>query len=222
MRKNLAWRPLEEPASDFSLLSSISEARSKLEFSPNQTIFMQDAESDSAFYIHKGLIKISAVAKSGQEALLFMLGPGMFFGESSMFPGARRRASAISMTRCVIERIEGSALRQAFSKESRLGQLLIENLIKRNRRLQEDLTDLHFHSTEKRLARVLARLAAFGRQESSEIPPISQGLLAQRVGTTRTRVNFFMNRFRRLGMIQYRGGGKIVVHRSLLDFIGEW
>jgi CRP/FNR family transcriptional regulator, cyclic AMP receptor protein len=184
-----------------------------------QSVFRQGAPADSAFYLHAGLVKISVLSKSGREAVLLVVGPGNLFGESCLTRDAKRAASAIAMTDSLVQRIAASTLHRAIAEEPAFARLLIDRLLIRSRRLQEDLADHHFRSTEKRLARTLLRLARIDRGDGigSELPHLGQTELAEMIGTTRSRVNFFMNKFRRLGFIHY--DGKLIVNRSLAQIV---
>jgi CRP/FNR family transcriptional regulator, cyclic AMP receptor protein len=187
----------------------------------DQSIFAQGADTNAAYYTHTGLVKIVVVSKSGQEAVVRVLPPRSLFGVGGVFNNARRVASAIAVTDCVVERIPASAMRRALDTDPKFTKLLMAGLLKRARELQENLIDQHFHSAEKRLARTLLRLSNIEGNDEADgsLPRISQTMLAEMVGSTRARINFLMNKFRRLGLIDYNG--KITVHRSLARILEQ-
>jgi CRP-like cAMP-binding protein len=182
-----------------------------------QTIFEQGAPSDSVCYLHAGTAKASVVSVGGREAVIMILRRGDFFGEGALRGGAARFATVTALTPCTVERIETAAMRHALDTQAEFAQLYIRNVVHRNADFMEDLVDQHFHSTERRLARLLLRLAANDVGEVDESPKFTQAVLAEMVGTTRSRVNFFMNKFKRLGLIDYNG--KLVVKRSLSNVL---
>jgi len=173
-----------------------------------QTIFAQGDEADAVFYIQKGKVRLTVVSKTGKEATIAILSEGNFFGEGSLAGQVRRMGSAAAMTACEVLRVEKVAMMAALHREHAFSDMFVAYLLARNIRYEEDLVDQLFNSSEKRLARVLLLLARFGKEGSPEIvvPKISQETLAEMVGTTRSRVSFFMNRFRKLGFIHYNGG----------------
>jgi CRP/FNR family transcriptional regulator, cyclic AMP receptor protein len=189
----------------------------------NQTIFQQGEPADAIFYIHKGKIKLTVVSKQGKEAVVALLGAGDFFGEGCLAGQPLRMASAATMSECSIMRLEKPGVIRLLHLEPAFSELLLHHMLSRNIRIEEDLVDQLFNSSEKRLARVLLLLANFGKEGKPElvIPKVSQETLAEIVGTTRSRVSFFMNRFRKLGFIQYNGSYKdgLEVHSSLLNVI---
>jgi CRP/FNR family cyclic AMP-dependent transcriptional regulator len=202
-----------------TFLSSIGEGRRSLHFSKKQTVFAQGDATDAVFYIQKGRIKLTVLSSSGKEATIGILGDGDFFGEGCLAGQPLRMGSASAITTCDILRIEKKAMMQALHREHRLSDRFVAYLLARNIRYEEDLVDQLFNSSEKRLARILLLLAHFGKEEAPEsiVAEVSQTTLAEMVGTTRSRVNFFMNRFRKLGFIHYNGGLK--VHNSLLNVV---
>ncbi len=191
--------------------------------SRKQGIFAQGDASDSVFYIQKGKVRLTVVSKTGKEATIGILNEGNFFGEGSLAGQALRMGSAAAMTDCQLLRIEKRAMMEALHREHAFSDMFVAYLLSRNIRYEEDLVDQLFNSSEKRLARVLLMLAHFGKEGVPEtvVPKISQGTLADMVGTTRSRVSFFMNRFRKMGFIHYAGGveGGLQVHSSLLNVV---
>ena len=186
-------------------------------------MFVQGDPCDDLFYIHAGITKVYVVSKSGREAVIITLGAGDFFGEGALLDTARRVATVSTITPCTIERIDVAQAWERIRTDQDFAKKFMSFLVTRNRRYFIDLSDHHFHSTEQRLARTLLRLAEGlpAQKREAASPRISQETLAEMIGTTRSRVNFFMNKFRRLGMIEYRGGTKsnFVVHRSLADVL---
>ncbi|HET7207859.1 MAG TPA: Crp/Fnr family transcriptional regulator [Terriglobales bacterium] len=186
-----------------------------------QGIFTQGETADAVFYIQKGKVRLTVVSKTGKEATIGILSEGNFFGEGSLAGQALRMGSAVAMTDCQLLRIEKKAMMDVLHRERALSDMFVEYLLARNIRYEEDLVDQLFNSSEKRLARLLLMLAHFGKDGVPEpvVPKISQETLAEMVGTTRSRVSFFMNRFRKLGLIQYSAEGGLQVHSSLLNVI---
>jgi CRP/FNR family transcriptional regulator, cyclic AMP receptor protein len=206
-----------------TFLATIGDGRKSVIVPRKQGIFAQGDAADSVFYIQKGKVRLTVVSKTGKEATIGMLGEGNFFGEGSLAGQALRMGSAAAMTDCHLLRIEKKAMMDALHREHALSDMFVAYLLGRNIRYEEDLVDQLFNSSEKRLARVLLMLAHFGKEGVPEtvVPKISQETLAEMVGTTRSRVSFFMNRFRKLGFIHYAGGveGGLQVHSSLLNVV---
>jgi len=202
-----------------TFLAMIGDARKMLAVPKKQTIFTQGDEADAVFYIQKGKVRLTVVSKTGKEATIGILSEGNFFGEGSLAGQALRMGSAAAMTDCQLLRIEKKAMMAALHREHAFSDMFVAYLLARNIRYEEDLVDQLFNSSEKRLARVLLMLAHFGKEGVPEtvVPRISQETLAEMVGTTRSRVSFFMNRFRKLGFIHYNGG--LQVHSSLLNVV---
>ena len=204
-------------------LDTIGEGRKALLFPKKQTIFAQGGPADAIFYLRTGKVRLTVVSKDGKEATIGILSDGSFFGEGSLAGQPLRMGSATAMTDCAVLRIEKKAMVDALHREHTLSDLFVAYLLTRNIRYEEDLVDQLFNSSEKRLARVLLMLAHFGKEgiPESVIPKLSQETLAEMVGTTRSRVSFFMNRFRKLGFIDYAGGaeGRLEVHSSLLNVV---
>jgi CRP/FNR family cyclic AMP-dependent transcriptional regulator len=210
--------------SDFNphaFLSTIGKGRDMASFQKKNTIFAQGDSTDGLFFIQKGKVQLSVVSEGGREATLGILGEGDFFGEGGLAGQVLRMSSATAMTDCVLLHIEKKAMMRALSLEQKLSALFLKYLLKRNIRYQDDLVDQLFNSSEKRLARVLLLMAQFGNEGVSQmsVPRLSQETLAEMVGTTRSRVSFFMNRFRKLGFINYDVGDILHVHSSLLNVV---
>ena len=200
-------------------LATIGEGRTFVPVPKRQTIYAQGAACIAVFYIQTGKVRLTVVAKNGKEATIGILNPGDFFGEGSLAGQPLRMGSATALTDCELMQIDKQAMMLALHREHTLSDMFVAYLLGRNIRYEEDLVDQLFNSSEKRLARILLLLAHFGKEGKPEtvIPKISQETLAEMVGTTRSRVNFFMNRFRKLGFIQYNG--EIKVHSSLLNIV---
>jgi CRP/FNR family transcriptional regulator, cyclic AMP receptor protein len=209
--------------SDFDprkFLATIGEGRKVVAFPQKQTIFAQGDAADAVFYIQEGKVRLSVVSKTGKEATLGILSEGQFFGEGSLAGQSRRMGSATAITKCELLRIDKKAMMLALHREHEFSDLFVAYLLARNIRYEEDLVDQLFNSSEKRLARLLLLLARFGKDGVPEavIPKISQETLAEMIGTTRSRVSFFMNRFRELGFLDYGENG-LQVHSSLLNIV---
>lgn len=200
-------------------LAKVGAGRSNLKFSPNSTIFVQGDPADAIYYVQTGKAKITVTASSGKEAIVAILSPGDFFGESCMLGQPLRMAGAIAITEVTAMRIEKSALVAAVHNHVEVAELFIAHLLRRERRVEDDLIDQLFNSAEKRLARTLLLLANFGKEDKSEpiLPQISQDTLAEMVGTTRSRISHFMTKFRKLGLIEYND--KLTVNSSLLRVV---
>jgi CRP/FNR family transcriptional regulator, cyclic AMP receptor protein len=201
-------------------LATIGEGRKVVLFFEKQKIFTQGDAADVVFYIQEGKVRLTVVSDIGKEATIGILSDG-FFGEGCLAGQPLRMASATAMTDCDLLRIEKKAMMEALHREHALSDMFVAYLLGRNIRYEEDLVDQLFNSSEKRLARVLLLLAHFGKEGVPEtvIPKISQETLAEMVGTTRSRVSFFMNRFRKLGFVAYQGGSGLQVHSSLLNIV---
>jgi CRP/FNR family cyclic AMP-dependent transcriptional regulator len=202
-----------------TFLSTIGEGRRALHFGKKQTVFAQGDATDAVFYIQRGKIKLTVLSGNGKEATIGILGEGDFFGEGCLAGQPLRMGSASAITSSDVLRIDKKSMMQALHREHKLSDMFVAYLLARNIRYEEDLLDQLFNSSEKRLARILLLLAHFGKQSTPEsvVPEISQTTLAEMVGTTRSRVNFFMNRFRKMGFIHYNGG--LRVHSSLLNVV---
>jgi CRP-like cAMP-binding protein len=202
-------------------LATIGEGRKVVAFLRKQTIFTQGDAADTIFYIQEGKVSLTVVSKIGKEATLGILSEGDFFGEGGLAGQALRMGSATAMTDCELLQIDKKAMMLALHREHTFSDLFVAYLLARNIRYEEDLVDQLFNSSERRLARVLLLLAHFGKEGVPEtvVPKISQETLAEMVGTTRSRVSFFMNRFRKLGFVDYNGGSGLQVHSSLLNVV---
>ena len=206
-----------------TFLATIGDGRKILLVPKRQMIFAQGDEANAVFYVQKGKVRLTVVSKIGKEATIAIVNEGNFFGEGSLAGQLLRMGSAAAMTDCEILRVEKKTMMDALHREPALSEMFVAYLLARNIRYEEDLVDQLFNSSEKRLARVLLLLAHFGKEGIPEtvVPKISQETLAEMVGTTRSRVSFFMNRFRKLGFIHYAGGteGALQVHSSLLNVV---
>jgi CRP/FNR family transcriptional regulator, cyclic AMP receptor protein len=204
-----------------SFLSTIDGGRKITAFPKKHQIFVQGDPSDAVFYIQKGKVKLTVVSTIGKEATIGILNEGDFFGEGCLTGQALRLCAATAMTDCSVMRIDKDAMVEVLHREHAFSDMFVAHLLTRNIRYEEDLVDQLFNSSEKRLARILLLLAHFGKEGKPEvaIPTISQETLAEMVGTTRSRVSFFMNRFRKLGFIDYRAGDALQVHSSLLNIV---
>ncbi|MGP8140789.1 MAG: Crp/Fnr family transcriptional regulator [Terriglobales bacterium] len=215
----LAKKQLDFDPQEF--LATIGGGRKVVAFPKNESVFAQGDAADSVFYIQQGKVRLTVVSKIGREATLGMLAEGEFFGEGALAGQPLRMGSATAMTDCELLRIDKKAMMQALHREHEFSDLFVAYLLARNIRYEEDLVDQLFNSSEKRLARILLILAHFGKEGVPEtvIPKISQETLANMIGTTRSRVSFFMNRFRKLGFIAYEAGSGLQVHSSLLNIV---
>jgi CRP/FNR family cyclic AMP-dependent transcriptional regulator len=202
-----------------AFLSKVGAGKTILKFEKNQHVFEQGDVADAVFYIQKGNVKLTVLSEQGKEAVVGILEPGQFFGEGCLNGHPLRIATTTAMEECVITSITKEAMIAALHNEPKFSELFMTYLLTRNSRIEEDLIDQLFNSSEKRLARLLLLLAHFGKEGSPQPinPSISQEALAEMIGTTRSRVSFFMNRFRKLGLISYNG--KIEVHNSLLSAV---
>jgi CRP/FNR family transcriptional regulator, cyclic AMP receptor protein len=203
----------------YTFLATIGDGRRMVAVPKKQTIFAQGDDADAVFYIQKGKVRLAVVSKTGKEATIGIVSEGNFFGEGSLAGRVHRMGSATAMTDCELLRIDKKAMMNALHREHAFSDLFVGYLLARNIRYEEDLVDQLFNSSEKRLARILLLLARFGKEGVPEVvvPKITQETLAEMVGTTRARVSFFMNRFRKLGFIHYNGG--LQVHSSLLNVV---
>jgi len=216
--------PKAEPANHApfdvnTFLARIGEGRSLVEYPKDRVVFAQGDKADAVFYLRKGKVKLTVVSTQGKEAVVAILGEGEFFGEGCLVAQPLRMATAATLTPCSILRVEKPAMVRVLHAEPTFAERFITHLLARNIRIEEDLVDQLFNSAEKRLARVLLLLASFGKEGKPEavIPKVSQETLAGMIGTTRSRVSFFMNKFRKLGFIDYNDG--LEVHSSLLNII---
>jgi CRP-like cAMP-binding protein len=204
-----------------TFLSTIDGGRTIVAFPKKKTIFNQGAPSEAVFYIQTGKVKLTVLSKTGKEATIGILNEGDFFGESCLSGQALRMCSATAVTDCTVMCFDKESMLDVIHREHAFSDIFVTYLLTRSIRYEEDLADQLFNSSEKRLARVLLLLARFGKEGKPEvvIPKISQETLAEMVGTTRGRVNFFMNKFRKLGFIDYQAGDELQVHSSLLNVV---
>jgi CRP/FNR family cyclic AMP-dependent transcriptional regulator len=202
-----------------AFLAKVGDGKTVLTFHKNETVFKQGEAADTVFYIQKGRVKVVVVSEQGKEAVVGIFEPGQFFGEGCLNGHPLRISTTLTLEDCVITVITKTAMLAALHSEPKFSELFMSYLLSRNSRIEEDLIDQLFNSSEKRLARVLLLLANFGKDGG--LQPIkvhvSQETLAEMIGTTRSRVSFFMNKFRKLGFISYNG--KIEVHNSLLNAV---
>jgi CRP-like cAMP-binding protein len=200
-------------------LSKVNGGSATSDYRKDQIVYTQGAPADSVFYIQSGNVKKTVISEQGKEAVVALLGTGDFFGEGCLSGQPRRLATVSAMTECVIVRITKAEITRLIHEEPVFAELFITHLLARNERVEADLVDQLFNSSEKRLARILLLLANFGKEGRPEpiIAKISQETLAEMIGTTRSRVSFFMNKFRELGLIDYNGS--IEVHSSLLNVV---
>jgi len=203
-----------------TFLATIGEGRKIVPFQKKQTVFAQGNPADAVFYIQKGKVKLTVVSNNGKEATIGILSDSDFFGEGCLAGQPLRMASASAMTDCDLLCIEKKAMMDVLHREYALSDRFVAYLLTRNIRYEEDLVDQRFNLSEKRLARILLLLAHFGKAGTPEtvVPKISQETLAEMIGTTRSRVNFFMNKFRKLGLVDYGESG-LQVHSSLLNIV---
>jgi CRP/FNR family transcriptional regulator, cyclic AMP receptor protein len=207
------------PFDPIAFLARVGAGKTRIKLRRRQVTFSQGDPADAVFYIENGRIELKVLSQHGKEAVLATLGAGDFFGEGCLAGQPLRMGSAVAVTESSVMRLEKSAIVAVLRDEPTFSALFISYLLTRNIRIEEDLVDQLFNSSEKRLARLLLLLANFGKEGKPEavIPKVSQETLAEMIGTTRSRVSFFMNKFRRLGFIEYNGG--LSVHRSLLNVV---
>ena len=200
-------------------LATVGKGKTLLMSPKRQIIFSQGDAADAVFYIQKGRIKLSTLSQEGKEAVVAILEPGNFLGEGCLAGQLVCMTTATSLENSTLVRIDKQAMIDTLHNEPTFSELFLAYLLARNIRIQEDLVDQLFNSSEKRLARVLLLLARFGKEGKPEpvVPKVSQETLAEMIGTTRSRVNFFMNKFRKLGFVYYNGG--LHVHSSLLNIV---
>jgi CRP/FNR family transcriptional regulator, cyclic AMP receptor protein len=204
-----------------AFLAGISHGKTVLEYGVERTIFVQGDLADSVWYLHKGKVKLAVTSQQGKEAIVTVLGANEFFGEGCLAGQSLRISTAMAVTDCSLYRIEKSLMVRLLHEQHGIAELFIAHLLTRNTRFEEDLVDQLFNSSEKRLARILLLLANFGKESRKETvhPGINQEHLAQMVGTTRSRVSHFMNKFRTLGFIDYAGSGALTVNSGLLSVV---
>jgi len=207
------------PFDPSAFLAKVGDGRSIGKYRKGQIVFSQGDPADSVFYVQRGRVKVAVTSDQGKEAVVAMLGPGEFFGEGCMAGQPLRISTVSAMVDCAIMRLEKTAIMEVIHDEPAFAEAFITHLLARAIRTEEDLIDQLFNSSEKRLARLLLLLANFGKEGKPEavIAKVSQETLAEMIGTTRSRVNFFMNKFRKLGFIEYNGS--IEIHSSLLNVV---
>ena len=203
-----------------AFLATVGHGKTLLTYSKKRILFSQGNAAEAVFYIQKGEVKLSVISKDRKEAVIALLEPGNFVGEGCLAGQLVCMATATTIGDSILVRIEKQAMIEALHKDSIFAELFLTYLLSRNIRIQEDLVDQLFNSSEKRLARILLLMAHFGKEGQAEviIPKISQEMLAEMIGTTRSRVSHFMNKFRKLGFLDYNGGG-VHVHSSLLNIV---
>src|SRR6202035_307685 len=204
-----------------TFLATIGDGRKILSVAKKETIFVQGDAADAVFYVQKGKVRLTVVSKIGKEATIAIAGEGNFFGEGSLAGQLLRMGSAADMTDCEILRVDKKTMISALHREPAFSEMFVAYLLTRNIRYEEDLVDQLFNSSEIRLARIFLLLAHFGKDGKPEIlmHKMSQETLADMIDTTRSRVTFFMNRFRKLGFVDYDGGSGLQVHSSLLNIV---
>jgi CRP/FNR family transcriptional regulator, cyclic AMP receptor protein len=202
-----------------SFLAKVGDGKAISKFPKGRIIFLQGDVGDAVFYVQKGKIKLTVISERGKEAVVGILGSGHFFGEGCLNGHPLRVTTATALDECLITRITKAAMISTMHDEPKFSELFMADLLNRNSRIEEDLIDQLFNSSEKRLARVLLLLANFGKEDAPEpiIGKFSQEILAEMIGTTRSRVSHFMNKFRKLGYIKYNG--KLEIHNSLLNVV---
>jgi len=216
----ITMSPKQIPAFDLKLfLASAGDKRAILRCRKNKTIFSQGDPADAIFYIRNGRVKLTVISKHGKEAVIAILGAGDFVGEGCLAGQPLRMSTATALAESSVLRLEKGGIVRMLQEEAAFAEMFLKYLLARNIRIEEDLVDQLFNSSEKRLARMLLLLANYGKDTKPEpvIAKISQGTLAAMIGTTRSRVSFFMNRFRELGFIEYNG--ELKVHNSLLTIV---
>jgi CRP-like cAMP-binding protein len=217
-------RSIRKSRKNFNLKTFLAQAgigRTACVYGPKQAVFSQGESGEAVFYLQEGRVKLSVLSEQGKEATITLLGPGDFLGEGCIASDQPvRLMTAMTITDCSLLRIEKKEMLRTLHEEHEFSDLFVAYLVKRHNRTQADLVDQLFNSSERRLARALLILSSFGKEARSEsvIPEVSQATLAEMIGTTRSRVNFFMNRFRKRGFIEYDGDG-LKVHDSLLGMV---
>ena len=221
--RDMATRKRREPARpsgfDAPRFLDSTAASKRIAYEPSTVVFSQGDPAASVMYIQQGSVQLSVVSETGQEAIVAVLVPGDFFGEGCLAGQPRRMATATAVTTTTVLILDKRKMLQMLHKQSAFSDRFIAHMVARNIRIEEDLVDQLFNSSEKRLARTLLLLARYGKQDRPHrvLPKVSQEALAEMVGTTRSRVNFFMNKFRKLGFIDYNGG--ITINTSLLSVV---
>jgi CRP-like cAMP-binding protein len=209
----------QKPFDPAAFLAKAEGGRTISKYQKDQVLFSQGAPADAVFYVQKGKVKVTVISEQGKEAVVAILGPAEFCGEGCLAGQLRRMATAAAMSECEIMRLEKAAIVRVLHEEPAFSEMFVSHLLARTIRVEEDLVDQLFNSSEKRLARALLLLANFGKEGRPEpiIAKVSQAMLAEMIGTTRSRVSFFMNKFRKLGFINYNGN--LEIHSSLLSVV---
>jgi CRP-like cAMP-binding protein len=215
----MAKKKKTAPFDPKAFLATVNAGRSISKYRKGETVFSQGKPADAVFYILKGKVKVTVVSEQGKEAVVAILGPDEFCGEGCLTGQPLRLATAVAMTECEIMRLEKATMIHVIHEEPAFAEMFVSHLLARTSRVEADLVDQLFNSSEKRLARALLLLANFGKDGRPEpiIAKVSQETLAEMIGTTRSRVSFFMNKFRKLGLIDYNG--QIEIHPSLLNVV---
>jgi CRP-like cAMP-binding protein len=210
-----------QPVDWAAFLAGISHGKTVLEYGPNRTIFVQGDPADSVWFLERGKVKLAVTSQQGKDAIVSILGDNEFFGDGCLAGQPLRVSTATAVSDCTLYRIEKALMVRMLHDQHGISELFMTHLLSRNIRYEEDLVDQLFNSSEKRLARILLLLAHFGKESRTEAvhPGINQEHLAQMVGTTRSRVSHFMNKFRTLGFIDYAGNGALTVNNGLLSVI---
>jgi CRP/FNR family cyclic AMP-dependent transcriptional regulator len=210
----------EQPVDWEVLLNGIFRGKTVMECGMDRNVFRQGQPADSLFYLRRGKVKLAVISPQGKEAIIAILSAGEFFGEGCLAGQPLRMATAIAMTDCTLDKIDKLLMARMLHEHHDISELFVKHLLSRNIRYEADLVDQLFNSSEKRLARILLLLSHFGKGSKAEvvIPNVNQDTLAQMVGTTRSRVSHFMNRFRQHGFIDYDDGG-LTVHSGLLSVV---
>jgi CRP-like cAMP-binding protein len=228
VRANSKGKPPLAPANEktqsvdwAAFLAGIARGKTTLEYGADRTIFVQGDPADSVFYLHQGEVKLAVTSREGKEAIVTILEGDDFFGEGCLAGQPLRISTAVAVTDCTLYRIEKSLMVRLLHEQQGISELFMTHLLTRSIRFEEDLVDQLFNSSEKRLARILLLLAHFGKASRTETvhPGINQEHLAQMVGTTRSRVSQFMNKFRKLGFVDYTGSGGLTVNSGLLSVV---
>ena len=204
-----------------TLLAGITRGKNSVEYSADYRVYDQGQPADSIFYLRQGKVKLSVISQHDKEAIVATLSAGEFLGEGCLAGQPLRMATATTVTDCNLFRIEKSLMSRMLHEKHEISELFVAHLLSRNIRYEADLVDQLFNSSEKRLARILLLLSNFGKESKAELvlPTVSQDSLAQMIGTTRSRVSHFMNKFRKLGFIDYNDGNGLTVHSGLLNVV---
>jgi CRP-like cAMP-binding protein len=210
-----------QPVDWAAFLAGFSRGKTVLEYGANRAIYMQGDPADAVWYVQQGKVKHAVTSQQGKEAIVAVLGDGEFFGEGCLAGRPLRMATASTLTDCTLYKVEKLLMMRMLHEQHGISELFVTHLLTRNMRYHEDLVDQLFNSSEKRLARILLLLTHFGKEAKAEtiFPGINQEHLAQMVGTTRSRVSHFMNKFRSLGFIDYEGSGALTVNSGLLGVV---